>query len=465
MRKTFLSRQLLFKVATFGTALFAAMLASAQDNPGDFASQTPLKLSGEGPWYRIELPLTVQLNARQSGLGDVRVFDGAGQVQAYAVADSQPPHTQEPTPIAVKWFPLYNSADTPDPVPSIRVERTTNGTVVQVQPQSDIEAGEEVLRGWLLDTSAIKAPLEQLIIDWSTEREGFQRFTIEASDDLQHWQAWGEGQVARLSFADELVEQREVALPGRSARYLRLLWNAPQTAPNLTSAQLISASTDSPAAPLTWSAPLEGSVEAPGEYVWQLPVGLPIERLKVDIAQPNSLAPGTLYGRMDAKANWQPVSSGLLYRLTQNGQDVIQDELLLSGRAVRQLKLEVDERGGGLGNKAPQLRVAVRAVQVVFLARGNGPFSLAIGSQTAKPANLPLTTLIPGYSAQQMASLGRAEPVTAPVTLPAPIEPAPVVVAASIDWKRIGLWAVLVLGVIFLGWMALSTLRASPPKA
>jgi hypothetical protein len=34
-----------------------------------------------------------------------------------------------------------------------------------------------------------------------------------------------------------------------------------------------------------------------------------------------------------------------------------------------------------------------------------------------------------------------------------------------IDWKRIGLWALLVLGVIFLGWMALSTLRATPPKS
>jgi hypothetical protein len=41
-----------------------------------------------------------------------------------------------------------------------------------------------------------------------------------------------------LSFADELVEQRVVTLPGRSARYLRLLWTTPQSAPTLTSAQL-----------------------------------------------------------------------------------------------------------------------------------------------------------------------------------------------------------------------------------
>jgi hypothetical protein len=86
---------------------------------------------------------------------------------------------------------------------------------------SQLEAGEEALRGWLLDASAIKAPLQQLILDWTSERDGFQRFSIEASDDLQHWQSWGEGQVARLTFADERVEQHEVGLPGQSARYLR----------------------------------------------------------------------------------------------------------------------------------------------------------------------------------------------------------------------------------------------------
>jgi hypothetical protein len=460
MRITFVSRQLLFKTVVFGAALLAATLASAQENLSDFASQTPLKLTGEGPWYRVDLPLTVQLNSRQNSLGDVRVFNSEGQLQAYALTQSPAAKLADQPSTAVKWFALYSAADHTETAPGIRVQRTAGGTVIEVQPQSDIEAGEEVLRGWLLDTSAIKAPLEQLIIDWDTEHEGFQRFSIEASDDLQHWKAWGDGQVARLSFADELVEQREVALPGRSARYLRLLWNAPQTAPSLTSAQLLSASTERPELPLNWSAPVSGKVEKPGEYVWQLPSGLPVERLKFDIAQANSLAPGTLFGRRSDQDAWQPVSSGLLYRLTQNGQDVVQDELLLSGQIVRQLKLEVDERGGGLGNEAPTVRFAVRATQVVFLARGNGPFTLAIGNPAAKAANLPLSTLIPDYSVQKMNTLGKAEPAGAPVIVAAQPEPA----AASIDWKRVGLWAVLVLGVIFLGWMAVSTLRASTPK-
>ena len=404
------------------------------------------------------MPLALQLSARQSNLNDVRVFNADGQAQPYAITLGEPQRAEDQTPVAVKWFPLYNSDDARDAEPKIRVERSTNGTLVEVLPQGEIEAGEEILRGWLLDTSAINAPLDQLILDWSTEREGFQRFSIEASDDLQHWKRWGEGQVARLSFADELVEQRVVTLPGRSARYLRLLWTTPQTAPTLASAQVVN--TRPGALPLSWSPTINGSVEKPGVYVWQLPVALPLERMKVAITQPNSLAPATLYGRRDSNAPWQLIDSGLLYRLTQNGQDVVQDEMELPGNVVQQLKLEVDDRGGGLGNDAPKLSFAVRATQVVFLGRGAPPYSVAIGNATIKGANLPLSTLVPGVTQEKLASLGSAKLTVTPVEVPSAAAP----VAAGLDWKRIGLWSVLVLGVLFLGWMAIGTLRASRHK-
>src|SRR5690242_8978790 len=214
------------------------VLAVAQEKTADFTTQVPLAVAGEGPWYRLELPLSVQLNARQADLSDVRVFNAVGDVQAYALAREAAQSSETRTLNEVKWFPLYSSVDATETAPSVRVQSNTNGTLIEVQPSSQLEAGEEELRGWLLDASAIKAPLQQLIIDWTSERDGFQRFTLEASDDLQHWQSWGEGQVARLTFSDERVEQHEVGLPGQSARYLRLLWNSPQSAPVLTSAQL-----------------------------------------------------------------------------------------------------------------------------------------------------------------------------------------------------------------------------------
>lgn len=459
-RSVQLSRQFVMKTALLvpllGSMLCVSALSRAEDLPSDFSTHAPLTVGGEGPWYRLELPLGVQLNARQSNLNDVRVFNADGQAQPYAITQSPPQRTADASPVPVKWFPLYNSDGAKDIEPKIRVERTPNGTLVEVQPQGEIEAGEEILRGWLLDTSAINAPLDQLILDWSSERDGFQRFSIEASDDLQHWQRWGDGQVARLSFAEERVEQRVVNLPGRSARYVRLLWQSPQSAPTLNAVELIS--TQPGVLPLSWSPAIKGRVEKPGVYVWQLPVALPLERMRVDIAQPNSLAPATLYGRRDGNAPWQLIDNGLLYRLSQNGQDVVQDEMELPGNVVQQLKLEVDDRGGGLGKDAPTLSFAVRATQLVFLARGAPPYSLAVGNATVKSAALPLSTLIPGVSPEKLAALGSASMASTPA-VPA-VAPAPVQ-ASGPDMKRIGLWAVLILGVVFLAWMALGTLRGS----
>jgi len=61
---------------------------------------------------------------------------------------------------------------------------------------------------------------------------------------------------------------------------------------------------------------------------------------------------------------------------------------------------------------------------------------------------------------EKIASLGSAKLSVTPVAIPAPAAP----VEAGPDWKRIGLWGVLVLGVIFLGWMAIGTLRASKAR-
>ncbi|WP_425500205.1 DUF3999 family protein [Pseudomonas akapageensis] len=61
----------------------------AQDHPGDFARQVPLSLSGEGPWYRIELPAALQLSAVQPNLVDLRVFNAEGEIQPYAMLESE----------------------------------------------------------------------------------------------------------------------------------------------------------------------------------------------------------------------------------------------------------------------------------------------------------------------------------------------------------------------------------------
>lgn len=440
-------------------AAFLGLLCSAsvlaQEQPGDYAVQLPLSLSGEGPWYRLDVPMALHFAARYGDLRDLRVFNGEGQALAYALVAGQGESRDSQQEQAVKWFPLYAEQGDSSATPSLRVQRSTSGTLIELRDETDSTAQPALLRGWLLDASASDEPLVRLQLDWEGGQEGFQRFSIEASDDLQDWQPWGSGQLARLSFGNERVEQRQVELPGRKARYLRLLWQSPQQAPQLTAASLRSQRSDRVPAPLVWSQPLAATRSPDGEYQWQLPLALPLERLKVELTQANSLAPIRVSGRADSKGNWQSLAQGLLYRLPENGAEIRQDELSLPGWAVQQLRLQVDERGGGLGSEPPQLTVAVRATQLVFLQRGSPPYRLALGRAGAESTALPLTTLIPGYQPQRLQQLGTAE-----AQLPADSSKQQEQAAASdSNWKRWGLWLVLLVGVGLLALMAVSLLR------
>lgn len=440
-------------------AAFLGLLCSAsvlaQEQPGDYAVQLPLSLSGEGPWYRLDVPMALHFAARYGDLRDLRVFNGEGQALAYALVAGQGESRDSQQEQAVKWFPLYAEQGDSSATPSLRVQRSTSGTLIELRDESDSAAQPALLRGWLLDASASDEPLVRLQLDWEGGQEGFQRFSIEASDDLQDWQPWGSGQLARLSFGDERVEQRQVELPGRKARYLRLLWQSPQQAPQLTAASLRSQRSDRVPAPLVWSQPLAATRSPDGEYQWQLPLALPLERLKVELTQANSLAPIRVSGRADSKGNWQSLAQGLLYRLPENGAEIRQDELSLPGWTVQQLRLQVDERGGGLGSEPPQVAVAVRATQLIFLQRGSPPYRLALGRAGAESAALPLTTLIPGYQPQRLQQLGTAE-----AQLPADsIKQQEQAAASDSNWKRWGLWLVLLVGVGLLALMAVSLLR------
>lgn len=432
-------------------------LARADESPREYATQVPLELGGEGPWYRLELPMPLQLAARYGDLRDLRVFNAAGQMQAYALHSGHQQYQQTRSETEVPRFPLRSDAAAPAEA-QLRIRRDVGGTLVEVLPEpAGAATNGPPLRGWLLDASGLEGNLERLTLEWSAEQDGFQRFRIEASDDLQTWRSWGTGQVARMAFEGSRVEQNDVPLPEARARYLRLLWEAGQPVPQLKSARLVSVRSDSLPAPIAWTQPYAPVRQSNHEYRWELPLDLPLDRVRIELEEPGTLAPVILSGRAEAGQPWRLLSQGLLYRLGQEGDGNVQDELRLSGQPLRYLKLGVDPRGGGLG-AAPKLSAGIRATQLIFLARGEGPYSVALGRAGASPASLPLSTLIPDYRDGRLAQLGVAR-----ASLPAASEdvmPAP----AGANGKRYGLWAVLLLGVALLAGMSLSLLRKPRAK-
>ncbi|MDF3935090.1 DUF3999 domain-containing protein [Pseudomonas citronellolis] len=438
----------------------AAPALEAAENAADYPLQVPLQLQGEGPWYRLQVPMSVQMAAAHADLRDLRVFDKEGEALPYALSAAPAQGSSTAHEAGARLFPLYGAEADPGQQPGLRIQRSTTGTLVEVLPDAAPAAAGERRSGWLLDAGAADFPFERLALDWSSDAEGFQHFRIEASDDLQHWRSWGDGQLARLSFNGERMDVSDVVLPGEKARYLRLSWPAGNAAVTLKAARLEGRTDVAASAPLVWSEPIAGRREQDGSYRWDLPQALPLERVRVNLdpAAQHLMAPVALSARNNAgqgtQDNWYPLARGVLYDLPLDGRQVRQDELVLGGQPVRQLRLVTDERGTGLGTAAPSLSVAMRAREMVFLVRGSAPYQLAMGKREATSASLPLSVLIPGYQADKPGQIGQAS-----LAGTLQVAQAQDAAASGGDWKRIGLWAVLLGGVLLLGAMAFSLLR------
>ncbi len=154
------------------------------------------------------------------------------------------------------------------------------------------------------------------------------------------------------------------------------------------------------------------------------------------------------------------MASLVTYRLRQDAGEISAPPLAIAPVAYRYWLLRVDPKSGGIGRGQPRMRGGWVPQEIVFAARGTGPFLIAYGNASAAPTALAVTTLVPGYHSSTEAG-------TIPVALTGPAAP-----LGSLEqtkpprqYRRAVLWAVLVLGVAALGWMAwqLSRQLSAPP--
>jgi hypothetical protein len=145
------------------------------------------------------------------------------------------------------------------------------------------------------------------------------------------------------------------------------------------------------------------------------------------------------------------VATLVAYRLRQESGEVSAAPTPVSGVGMRYWLLRIDPKSGGMGHGQPRLRAGWAPQEIVFAARGAGPFVIAYGNPGATSSALPISTLVPGYiaaPADSLAAAGIARPgASAPLGGAARLRPAR-------DLRRAALWGVLVLGVLVLAWMA-----------
>jgi hypothetical protein len=458
--------------------LWAASAVCAE-SPSSFAYGIAIRAEGGEALYRLELPRAVYRGAVRPDLGDLRVFNGAGEVVPHAFRPRASVETQKRAPVALPVFPVYG--DDPKQLDglSLRVERNASGTIVQLDERSRAPASTKKLLAYLADATALKDPVRALEFDVKAGAAYAAKVSVEASDDLSAWRrVASEAPLLSLKHEGASLEQRRVEFASRKPKYFRITWSGMPQGAVLAAlrAELGDARVD---VVRQWESVAGlGVAERPGDYAFDTQGVFPADRVRFELPQENTVAQIQLFSRArSGEAPWRPVIRGTAYRLRRDGTEVSSPELVIGENADRYWLLRVDQRGGGLGSGSPKLVLGWLANEIVWVARGNPPFTLAYGSRDAKPSAYAIESLVPGFrrDADLDAKVASTEQGAVPVKAAEADSPAVLggqqALEERIDVKRWTLWASLVAGVAFLGWMAWrlvkqmgASAKPGPPK-
>ena len=259
------------------------------------------------------------------------------------------------------------------------------------------------------------------------------------------------------------IERHDIALADVRAHYLRLrrLDDGAELQGLAAQAHSTERETAAPASRWTQTGNAQRDNVVPAgiaaRFDYALPAPLPVRAARIELANDNALAPLILSAR-DGDA-WRELAHVTAFRL-RSGDETIRNADVEWPASSRLREFRIDSRVPLAAS--PRLSLDVRPDRFVFLAEGDGPFVLAVGSARARHADYPLDVALANLRARlgkdwqpPLAQLGPGRDSGGAQALqPAPIE-------SPLPWRRWLLWSVLVIAAAVVGGFALSLLRGA----
>ncbi|RJP93838.1 MAG: DUF3999 domain-containing protein [Desulfobacteraceae bacterium] len=450
---------LIFSVAL----LFLSATSAAALTPADFAFGMPISLEENGAVYRLSIPPEIYATVTRSDLGDIRIFNSAGAVVPHALRLPEKKNGITEVANPLPFFPLYSdkTGEGKDGL-SVRIEQGKDGAIINVESDDTKADKDRKLSGYIIDASKHAGGIHDLDITWQEEEDNFvTTVSVESSDDLTHWSTpVPRATLARMRFSGHEISRKRIRLPIRPARYLRLSW--PAGATGIAVKEIIGVQwTGKPEKERIWTA-LKGK-PAPDNakkgitaYEYDSAARLPVDRVRLRFSEKNTLVNARVLSRLDGGSNWRFRQSGIFYDLKIDDVALVQDTVSIGQTADRYWRVELGGDASADPGNMPELTLGWQPHELLFVARGNGPFMLAYGSARLGDADLDSSRsglLYQVVGANEEALLKEAvllPKITLGGTDLLTPEPPP------LPWRKWLLWGVLVFGVGIIARMAFS---------
>jgi hypothetical protein len=439
----------------------APVVLLAQVSRGDFVRGVEIRTEGGGSLYRVLLPDDVYDTSTRADLADMRVLNAAGETVPHTFRGVRSEADLRPEWQTVPSFPMSEAQTGAAARTHVRVG--LDGAVLEVT--NDRKAGRATT-AYLVDTSAMKERVARMALTWeAAPGETFLvPVAVTVSDDLSQWRTVvSSAAIAQLQRESYTLTQSEIELPiGERAKYFRISWPKELAAVKLKAVR-VRPQAAAALPEIRWRTLAADRVEPAGVASYDTHAFLPVEYVDVDFAEPTDIATVTMRTRPKPDADATVRHSGLFYGLQGPGGSIRSSYARIPPTFDRYWTIETRREGGWKQNRAPKLKVGWHPHELLFVARGAGPFTLAYGSARVGPTDAPLDQLLATLSRRGDESQIRLATVGEPRTLGGAdaLTPAP----RTIPRKQIVLWTVLIIAVGALAFLAARLFRDTKKQA
>ena len=475
-------------LACVGLAFAGGLWAADANSPQSYAQRLPLATVPGAALQRVVLPAQVLAALQTADYRDIRIFNAQGQPvpMALAAGGSATVLAATEKQITLPAYPILGGAGASAGTLaqeglSLRIEEQQGRRVVQINTSAGTPAapsGQQVL-GALFDTRTLGAPAVSLALDVDLPPAQPVSFQVATSRDLTHWSPLASTVLYRAPAQNGAAGAAQLGsssihLTGADLKdqCLRVTWAPAQGGVDLAAnvalrgATVTTSRSAAAAARPTVQVNLP-TQNKPHELGFSLPFATPVAAIGITPQGSNVLVPVRVLGRNSNQQPWTPLAQAVVYSLQTAGVDQRSAAITLpsyQGNSWRDIRVEADTKTPGF-TAPPAVSVEFDPVQLVFVASGDAPFTLAAGlpatdAQAAASAYLPLQSLVPGYQPAQENTLPLARTEVAAAgaaNVPASVQ-APDL-SNKTSTKTMVLWGVLLAGVLALGLMAWALAR------
>ncbi|MDR2185548.1 MAG: DUF3999 domain-containing protein [Treponema sp.] len=426
--------------------------------PEDFAGS--LVLTGTpGGLLGFEIPEAVYQGIERPDMGDIRVFDEAGNVVPFVIR-RVPGSVFIPPPEEVPFFRWEQEDDTALPA-STDIMFSTDGTVLNIKSRG---LPSSAASAYLLDLSGLSHTPSMLnIVPGKEEKAYHTGVQIYSSSDLARWRKFEKRQTLAW-FGGGTADRNSLELPQGDKRYLLLKFDRPPadrltpegSSPDIRPRKITAVFDAVEIPPAVREKTIAGTWQGKDKRIAGYALGgfYPLTAIDFPLSQADSIEVN-VKNKFAPEDEWSFVARTNLFRIsTGTGEIRVSEALDIHSSAPF---WELEAAGDVAFSAPPDCTIRWAVYELVFLGRGAGPWTLAWGSGDCRPqteGDLKLPEIAGETGGPEIEN---ARPLGEPLYRPRPRAAGS---RFGVNWGQFILWTILILAVLFLSGLALYIARS-----